>query len=143
MKGRGRNGRAPIIWSVGRAPASSGPPARTRPCRDGRPAWRNTIFPPARAAALGLRFGKGAVNLGIGDGDRGAEFGPHHIAPDDPGLDKGAEGLRVYPVLPQRLDELFGAQIGAGGKFGHPRHHRLIGGSDAQAFGSLQAQFQH
>ena len=55
MKGRGRNGRAPIIWSVGRAPASSGPPARTRPCRDGRPAWRNTIFPPARAAALGPR----------------------------------------------------------------------------------------
>lgn len=31
MKGRGRNGRAPIIWSAGRAPASSGPAGKDAP----------------------------------------------------------------------------------------------------------------
>ena len=47
MKGRGRNGRAPIIWSAGRAPASSGPAGK---------GWLAYVSPLAAGFVLFLAF---------------------------------------------------------------------------------------
>lgn len=79
-------------------------------------------------------MGQRPVDLGIGNPDPAAAIGRFdHLAPGHPGGDKIAIGLRLDPGPGQHLEEIFGAQIGAGGEFRHAAGHRLARDGNAKA----------